>query len=273
MERYQVILAYDGSHYKGFQRQANARSIQGEIEDALYKLHWQGKSILVAGRTDSGAHATGQVIAFDLDWVHNTEELKQALNNLLPQDIVAREVNRVRASFHPRYDASWRKYHYRIYCQPVRNPLLDPYAWRVWPEVDFKCLQEASMLLTGTHDFAAFGTPPHTNGSTIRCVLNANWIHEEPYFLFEIVAHAYLYHMVRRLVFMQVRVAQGKVSLSDLRRSLAPESVNGLTQGGETIPSKRLVHGLAPAQGLFLAEIQYPQEAVHLDEDEFLYIK
>ncbi len=72
MERYQVILAYDGSHFKGFQRQAKVRSVQGVVEAALRKLDWQGKSILAAGRTDTGVHATGQVIAFELDWKHGS---------------------------------------------------------------------------------------------------------------------------------------------------------------------------------------------------------
>src|SRR4030042_5667518 len=144
MEHYQVILAYDGSHYKGFQRQAKDRSIQGVVEEALRKLNWQGKSILSAGRTDSGVHATGQVIAFELEWEHDPRELQQALNKHLPSDVVARQVKRVYASFHPRFDASWRKYLYRIYCQPVRDPLLEPYAWRVWPAVDINLLQEVA---------------------------------------------------------------------------------------------------------------------------------
>jgi tRNA pseudouridine38-40 synthase len=267
MERYQVILAYNGSHFKGFQRQAKARSVQGVVEAALHKLSWQGKSILAAGRTDTGAHAMGQVIAFELDWDHDVQDLQQALNNLLPPDVVAREVKRVRASFHPRYDASWRKYFYRIYCQPVREPLLDPYAWRVWPDVDLSCLCEAARPLIGTHDFGAFGTPPQSGGNTVRCVLEADWKEETPYLVFEIAAHAFLYHMVRRVVFMQVKIAQGKLDISDLLHALQPDSGNYVAEAKVDDPSKRFVHGLAPAQGLILAEVHYPLEAVRLDED------
>src|SRR4030042_5810785 len=86
MERYQVILAYDGSHFKGFQRQVNARTVQGVVEAALHKLSWQGISILAAGRTDTGAHDRGQVIAFDLEWDHEPQDLQQALNKYLPPD-------------------------------------------------------------------------------------------------------------------------------------------------------------------------------------------
>ena len=267
MEHYQVILAYDGSHYKGFQRQAKVRSVQSVVEEALRKLNWQGRSILAAGRTDTGAHAIGQVIAFDLEWVHDPHDLQQALNNHLPADVVVKEVKQVCASFHPRYDASWRKYYYRIYCQPVREPILEPYAWRVWPAVDLDALGEAARLLIGTHDFSAFGTPPHSGGNTVRCVLESGWKAEAPYFIYEITAHAFLYHMVRHLVFMQVKIGQGKLDIKDLQQALAPGSGDLDMDTDERISSKRMIHGLAPASGLILAEVHYPVEAVRLDED------
>lgn len=268
MERYQVILAYDGSHFRGFQRQTNARSVQGEVEHALRKLNWQGSSILAAGRTDTGVHATGQVIAFDLDWKHGSQDLLTALNSYLPSDVVAREVQQVCTSFHPRYDASWRKYYYRIYCQPVRDPLLEPYAWRVWPAVDINILQDVARLLIGTYDFSAFGTPPQTGGNTVRAVLQADWKQEAPYLVFEITAQAFLYHMVRRVVFMQVAIAQGKLPVEELKHGLKTgRDINILDDQKQSL-SNRQVHGLAPAHGLILAEVHYPIEALRLDEDK-----
>ncbi|OGO61688.1 MAG: tRNA pseudouridine(38-40) synthase TruA [Chloroflexi bacterium RBG_19FT_COMBO_49_13] len=267
MERYQVILAYDGSHFKGFQRQAKVRSIQGVVESALRRLNWQGESILAAGRTDTGTHATGQVIAFELEWDHDPQELQHALNNHLPPDVVAREVKQVCATFHPRYDASWRKYYYRIYCQPVREPLLNPYAWRVWPAVDLDVLCDAARPLIGSHDFSSFGTPPQPGGTTVRSVLESDWRQEPPYLVYEITANAFLYHMVRCLVFMQVRIAQGKLDLCDLVHALEPGTAHPVAEVSGTNSPKRLVHGLAPAQGLILAEVHYPLEAVRLDED------
>jgi len=257
MERYQVILAYDGSRYKGFQRQANALSVQGVVEEALRKLGWSGRSILAAGRTDTGAHARGQVVAFDLQWVHDTLDLQQALNNHLPSDVVAMAVRQVKSSFHPRFDASWRKYQYRIYCQPVRDPLLEPYAWRVWPAVDLSDLRNTARLVIGMHDFAAFGTPPQAGSGTVRLVLESDWKLDLPYLTYEISAQAFLYHMVRRLVFMQVRIAQGKLEPSCLLQALNSGTVD---QTGVRLElhSKLLVHGLAPARGLILAEVSYP---------------
>jgi tRNA pseudouridine38-40 synthase len=267
MERYQVILAYDGSHYKGFQRQANARSVQAVVEAALRKLSWSDRSILAAGRTDTGVHATGQVIAFELEWNHGCVDLQTALNALLPDDVVATEVKQVNPSFHPRYDASWRKYFYRLYCQPVRQPLLEPYAWRVWPAVELSSLSEAAMPLAGKHDFGAFGSPPNARGGTTRVVLQAGWTQQSPYLVFEIAAQAFLYHMVRRIVFMQVMIAQGKLSMGDLQLALETGSDFAAQAGKGQDPTIRLVHGLAPAQGLILVEVNYPAETYQLAED------
>jgi tRNA pseudouridine38-40 synthase len=268
MERYQVILAYDGSSYKGFQRQANARSVQAVVEDALRKLDWHGKSILAAGRTDTGVHATGQVIAFDLEWKHTAQDLLTALNSHLPSDVVARQVQQVGPSFHPRHDASWRKYAYRLYCQAVRQPLLEPYAWRVWPVVDVAVLHQAAQCLIGSHDFGAFGTPPQTGGNTMRVVLDAAWKQDEPYLVFEITAQAFLYHMVRRVVFMQVAIAQGKLALIDLQQAIDIGANSSLLNETEKTSQGRLVHGMAPARGLILEEVHYPHQVLGLGVDE-----
>ena len=267
MERYQVILAYAGSHFKGYQRQAKERTVQSVVEAALRNLSWQGKTILAAGRTDTGAHATGQVIAFDLDWKHGVQDLQLAMNRHLPSDVSVMAVRCVRPSFHPRYDAEWRRYIYRIYCQPVRNPLLEPYAWRVWPAVELNELQTCASLFPGEHDFNAFGAPLKSGGNTIRRVISTDWMQEPESLRFEIVANAFLYHMVRRVVFMQVMVAQGMLPLAEIKLALHAESNPGEPAESVVKPTSRLVHGLAPAHGLVLAEVHYPPEAIHWDED------
>ena len=112
MARYQVILTYDGSRYQGFQKQTGSDTIQGKVESSLRKLGWSGRSILYAGRTDTGVHAYGQVIAFDLDWKHTEGELQAALNSLLPDSIAVRSAQPTDSRFHPRYDAIMRCYRY-----------------------------------------------------------------------------------------------------------------------------------------------------------------
>lgn len=264
MVRYQVILAYDGSAFQGFQRQANARTVQGVVETALRQLGWKGRSILAAGRTDTGVHASGQVIAFDLEWAHSADDLQGALNACLPFDVAAVQVQAVASDFHPRRDARWRRYRYNIYCRPVRDPLQERFAWRVWPPADLSLLEQAASLLPGRHDFAAFGTPPQPGGSTIRTVRQASWSEATPLLTFEIVAHAFLYHMVRRLVYMQVLIGQGKLELDTLRQALRPSAQRPGLQNP-------LLHGLAPAQGLILAEIEYPTSIVAQADNQEIF--
>ena len=258
MERYKVILAYDGTRFSGFQRLSAAagrgakRSVQGEVETALVRLGWKDQSILSAGRTDTGVHASGQVVTFDLDWQHSTDALCRALNDNLPQDVSAGRVEVVGRSFHPRYDAISRRYRYQLFCRPKRDPLNERYAWRVWPAVEPRLLDEAAARLVGNHDYKTFGSPPKAGGTTLRTVLKACW---EPWqglngqfqdgdgLQFEIVANAFLYHMVRHLVFTQVQIGQGKMSLEDLDLALR----EGVLR----------VKGLAPAHGLTLVEVNY----------------
>src|SRR4030066_183891 len=112
MARYKVILAYDFSSVPGFQRQAKARTVQTVVEAALMDIGWEGKAVLAAGRTDTGVHALGQVIAVDLNWAHSIQELQRAINAHLPSEAVVRFVRQVSADFHPRYAAQARRYHY-----------------------------------------------------------------------------------------------------------------------------------------------------------------
>jgi tRNA pseudouridine38-40 synthase len=243
MERYKITLAYDGTDFLGFQRQGSGRTIQAEVEAALRCLTWSGRTILAAGRTDTGVHAAGQVIAVDLDWPHEPAALGRALNAHLPQDIAVRDVAVAAPDFHPRYDARVRSYQYQIYCQPERDPLKARFAWRVWPAVDLDCLQAAARLLPGAHDFAAFGTPPRPEGSTVRIVYRAGWTAQASGLLFEVSANAFLYHMVRRLVFLQVLVGQKQLSLAALQSAIE-----------EAQPQ---TPGLAPPHGLVLANVRY----------------
>ena len=173
--RFQIRLAYDGTAFHGSQFQPELRTVQGELEKALTRIGWQGKAILFAGRTDAGVHAAGQVIAFDLDWGHTEKELQKAINAVLPQDISAIEVQKTEHDFHPRYDALSRVYQYLILNSPTRDPLQERYLWRVWPEADVRIMKKASRQLIGSHDFAAFGRPHQSGGSTIRQITRADW--------------------------------------------------------------------------------------------------
>lgn len=243
MERYKIIFAYDGTQFVGSQRQAQSRTVQSVLESALGKLGWDGKSILLAGRTDTGVHASGQVAAVDMNWNHTVDDLRNALNSNLPADIAVSSVNKVEARFHPRFDARLRHYRYRVYVQSIRDPLRDRYAWRVWPAPDAGLLSEAASLLIGPHDFAAFGTPPRKNGSTTRTVTKSKWNAEGDQWIYDVIADAFLYRMVRRMVFGQVAVGLGKLKIETFKQAIEKQVM--------------LSAGLASPAGLTLVEVMY----------------
>jgi tRNA pseudouridine38-40 synthase len=244
--RYQVLLAYDGTGLFGSQRQVTARTVQSELEKALHRLGWQGKSVLLAGRTDSGVHASGQVAVFDLHWDHSDGALLRALNSNLPQEMAVSAAKVVSDNFHPRFDAIARRYRYKLYCQPLRDPLRDRYYWRQWPTPDSIALQAAAQLLLGTHDFIAFGTPPRPESSSVRTVMKAEWHNLGDEWFFEVQADAFLYHMVRRLVFVQMAVGLGKFPV---------QGIADMLQGtARVVPV-----GLAPPNGLTLIEVTYTE--------------
>lgn len=244
MARYKVILAYDGTEFRGFQKQVKGRTVQASVEESLHSIGWQGSSLLAAGRTDVGVHASGQVVAFDLKWAHAPQDLANALNANLPSDISAREVEMVEDNFHPRFGAKSRDYQYHLFCDRARQPLLERYAWRVWPPVSLDAMQIVASRMVGEYDFSAFGSPTKPGGSTRRHIFEAQWESDGDGFVFEIIGNSFLYHMVRHLVFFQVEVGQSK------RR---PEEFIELL--GSIIEEQS--QGLAPARGLTLKRVNY----------------
>lgn len=240
---YKIILAYKGTGFAGFQKQARERTVQEELEKALRKIGWRDESVLAAGRTDAGVHASGQVVSFQLRWKHTSEDLQNALNYYLPQDMAVRAVDGVDVKFHPRFDAKQRRYSYRIINVAVRDPLREEFAWRVWPTINVDRMNNAAAILVGRHNFKAYGSPITENGSTVREVFRANWIGIDDICEFEICANAFLYHMARRIVFALVMVGLGNLENGQIADSLE----NG----------KLELTGLAPAPGLTLEEVIY----------------
>ena len=245
MAHYKLILAYDGTEFLGFQRQAEGRTVQAAVESALMRIGWNGSSITGAGRTDTGVHASGQVVGFSHEWSHPVDDLRDALNANLPKDIAVRSVEQVSEDFHPRYSATARCYQYRLFVDRLRHPIKERYAWRVWPPMKMDLVQAAAEKFIGTHDFSAFGTPPHPDGSTRREIFEAYWKTNQDQVSFEILGNAFLYHMVRRMVSYQVEIGQEKRSLNDIETLLNDKQ-------------QEMVQGLAPAEGLVLKYVRYP---------------
>lgn len=247
MAHYKLILAYEGTNYRGFQRQVGKNSIQGVFEDALEKLGWQGRSILTAGRTDTGVHASGQVVCFQFDWKHGDLKLQKALNANLPSDIQVQRLETCGAEFHPRYDALTRTYRYRLYKNPVRDPLRDRFAWRLDELPALELMNEAAKDLIGEHDFQVFGSPVTEGGTTIRKIEEACWVQKaDDEMEFTIRGNAFLYHMVRRIVFVLVKVGFGEVPVSIIDTGLRTTPIG--------------IVALAPARGLTLVEVEYARD-------------
>lgn len=220
------LVAYDGTDYSGFQVQANTRSIQGALEEALDRVARRVGRITGAGRTDSGVHAVGQVIAVQVQWRHPVAQLQNAWNAHLPDAIQLRDLCLAPPGFHPRYSAVARQYRYLV-CASTRSGLPTirrwPFAQRVAhfePYVlDLAAMQQATQYLLGEHDFGTFGRPPKGNNS-VRHVIEAEWrvVETDVTFgwpdaqglLFTISANAFLTQMVRNIVGSLLSVGRGR---------------------------------------------------------------
>jgi len=242
---YKSIVAYDGTAFEGFQRQAEGiRTIQAEIEAALARIGWRDRSLLAAGRTDRGVHAEGQVISFQLDWRHSPGDLTRALNAHLPPDIAIRSTEAAPPEFHPRFSAISRRYHYTLFVDPVRQPLMERYAMRIAQPPNLRRMKEAAANLVGKRDYRVFGPSPHEEGTTIREILESSWTVGGGYLTFEIEANAFLQHMVRRITALLLEVGFGRISLTEFDSLL-------------TSPGARWEGALAPSCGLCLMAVRY----------------
>ncbi len=213
--RIKAVLAYDGTDYHGFQRQSIERgpTIQGTLEGAL-KTIGQAATVLGAGRTDAGVHASGQVVAFDVNWRHGLGDLQRALNAVLPDSIAIPELEQAADDFHPRYDAVSREYQYSLYSSAVRDPLKQRFALQVLPNLTIEAMQAASAILIGEHDFAAFGQPT-IGESTIRSMYRADVRAAHDQITIELQANGFLYRMVRRIVATLISVGREERSVAD----------------------------------------------------------
>lgn len=242
--RYRAQIEYDGTAYFGFQRQRDDQpTIQGELETALGRLSGEKVTVLGAGRTDSGVHAWGQVVAFNLEWRHGEDALLRALNAHLPPDIAVQNIVVAAADFHPRYATRRRAYEYIVFNAPIRSALRRQKVWQVsWP-LDVERMNIAAAMLIGTHNFATFGQPPEGENCT-RHVYQAEWQRQRDELIFTIEANAFLYRMVRSIVGTLVEVGSGKWTTEQFAQAF---QATDRSQAGTT----------APAHGLFLLSVTY----------------
>lgn len=245
MPTYRLDLAYDGTDFHGFARQPDLRTVQGELEEAL--AHHTGPvETAVAGRTDKGVHATGQVVSFTSDAELEVDRVARSLNSQLSDGIAVLGLVRVDDGFHARFSATARAYRYDIVNRPVADPLRARTAWHVGEPLDLELMNQASAVLVGEHDFASFCRKAEGQ-STTRNVLWAGWQDWSHVVEFSVAANAFCHQMVRSIVALLVDVGRSRLPAADVAAIIAATDRNQ-------------ARGTAPAHGLALVAVGYPGE-------------
>jgi tRNA pseudouridine38-40 synthase len=249
--RYRARVEYDGTDFSGFQFQPGSRTVQGEIEAALRRVSGDRDTrVEAAGRTDSGVHASAQLIAFNYAGRLRSRELARALDALLPRDVAIHDLRRASETFRPRYAASLRQYRYTIWNGP-RSPLRERYALGVRAPLDVTAMADAASGLVGRRDFSAFsrrGRPPVRTLHEIRVRRRGRTI------TIDVVGEAFLRQMVRSIVAALLRVGRGEASAEEVWAALERE---GRAFAGE----------VAPAHGLCLTAVVAAGRTTHTRAD------
>jgi tRNA pseudouridine38-40 synthase len=244
MAKFAGLIEYDGTNFAGWAAQPDLRTVEGTLAEALGTILRQSVKLVVAGRTDAGVHASGQVVSFWARTDLSPGSIPYRATAVLPEDLALRRCVAVREDFDARRDARGRSYEYRVINDPIRSPLKRRRAIHVVGRLDLDLLQEAARLIRGVHDFRAFTPAKSRHVRFERAVEESSWQAREGLLVYEIAANSFLYGMVRTLVGTMLEVAGGK-------RELAAFAC--LLSGGE----RSEAGPAAPARGLTLVNVRY----------------
>lgn len=247
MQRLLLTLRYDGSRYHGWQVQKNGITVQETLQDAVERLTGVRSGLTGCSRTDAGVHAEMFCCAFDTASPLRGEKMVKALNAHLPRDIAVYGCREVEADFHPRYAALGKRYVYRIWNAPERNPFWEGRALHCRRPLDAAFLNEQAAAYVGTHDFASHQAAGSTVEETIRTVRRAEVERRGEMVLFTVEADGFLYNMVRIMVGTLLGLQAG---------SLEAGSIPAILESG----SRERAGATAPACGLYLDHVFYPHE-------------
>ena len=243
MTRYFIELQYDGTAYFGWQRQPDAITIEGVIEEKLSMLLRTPTEIVGAGRTDTGVNASFYTAHFDSEAVADCNQLCYKLNKVLPIDIAIMRIYEVEPTLHARFDAKEREYTY--FLTPHKSPFRRYSAWHFTAEIDVKRMNEAARKLLEYDDFTSFAKLNSNNKTNICNITHAEWVVESDGTLrFTIRANRFLRNMVRAIVGTLVDVGRGKYSVAEFEDIITSRDLSRCSAG-------------APACGLFLSDVKY----------------
>ena len=248
MTVYRIDLAYDGSGFHGYARQPGLRTVQGELEAALAPFIG-GVETFVAGRTDRGVHATGQVASFEVDAVLDTARVRRSLNARLAPEIAVSAVSEAPPGFHARFSATGRSYTYLIIDGEVPDPFLAATSWHLGSALDEALMSRAAAHLVGEHDFSSL-CRRSGDRSLVRRVEHAAWSRRRPDLVaLDISASSFCHQMVRSVVALCVDVGRGRID---------PDSVPAVLAALD----RHAARGAAPPHGLTLTAVQYPVSSI-----------
>ncbi|WP_101773782.1 tRNA pseudouridine(38-40) synthase TruA [Peptostreptococcus faecalis] len=239
-----LTIAYDGSRYKGWQRQPNSLEIQGEIEYACEQVFKKKRvEIIGSGRTDKGVHAIGQVANLKVETTIPIDKIPEALNNTLPDDIAILEAEEVDENFHARHSAIKKTYRYQVYPSRIKSPFFKNTSYRVKYRLDMEKMKKEIKSFEGEHDFAGFRNSGSSIINTVRTIYKIDIFEEGELIIIEVEGSGFLYNMVRIIVGTIIDIGSGRITepLSDIIES------KDRLRAGHT----------APPQGLFLKEVKY----------------
>lgn len=240
--RYKLTIAYDGTHYSGWQVQENAQSIQSLIQRALETVLRHPTDLTGSGRTDAGVHALGQTAHFDTEEKIDLGRLRLSLNALLPPDIRIFAIDPVTADFHARYSALSKIYHYNLHLDPVSDPLTRLYRHHVFGPFDLEKLKEGAQQFVGTHDFTSFANVKETEIDPIRTLMRLDLVEQPGGVRLEFEGDGFLYKMVRNITGTLLEIGAGK-----------PRDIGSILAARD----RRQAGAAAPPRGLFLMEVRY----------------
>ena len=244
--RFAATVSYDGTEFAGSQLQSSVRTVQQQLESAARALFGAPTRVALAGRTDAGVHARGQVAAFTAETLLDAATVERALNAHLPADVAVRLVRFVDEGFDPRRWARRRWYRYTVAQVASRDPLSRRFAWHIAQTLDLAAMNEVTATLVGRQDFIACSGPLDAGRTSVRTVFSANWDRSGETVAFDIRADAFLPNMVRRIVGALVQVGRGKLKGEEFVRLLKQAS-------------PATVGPLAPPQGLCLERVEYDE--------------
>ena len=244
MRTLKITLAYDGTRFVGWQRQADGESIQSLLEDALSRLEGGPVTAHGAGRTDAGVHAIGQVASARVTCSHDARTVTRALNAHLPADIRIVSVVEADEAFHARFSARGKTYRYQIRNTAIADPFDRAFVWHLPEPLSLDAMAAAAALLVGTHDFGAFRSAGSEVSTTVRTVRRSEWRNNAGLLTYEISGDGFLRHMVRAIVGTLVEVGRGWRQ---------PDQIPALLTGGV----RAQAGATAPPHGLFLVAVDY----------------